>query len=558
MDHKLLENILITDCGSTTTKSLLFVRDGSKYVLKARGEAPTTVEPPFLDVNVGVRNSINQIRRSMGEEPLSQSGNKLSLPNTTFLATSSAGGGLQMIVAGVSKKASGRAGLAASLGAGAIVLDTFFYDNNGKALDIVEMSEHLRISRPDIILVVGGTDGGAKRLVIELLEIIKKASPPSRFNALQKTPVLYCGNKHLHNEVTALLPDIHIGDNVMPSFGETAAKDCRDRIHDLFLGHVMEQSPGYHELLASVDVPIVPTPMAASQMVESLSRRTRKRVLAIDIGGATTDIFSTKIEDEKFHFYRTVSANLGMSYSIGNVVKEAGLENIKKWLLIESLPANDNVIKDELRNKMLRPTSIPVSDFEIEIEHAVAREAIRLALEHHEELTKNQNSKRKTVGSFFSDTKETYRDYAMIIGSGGVLSHVPTPNQAIKIILDAIRPVGHATLFLDKSFMMPHLGMLSVLDTEISEQLFLEVCLQRLAEVFRFELEGSRRPPRVLARLKLADNSTKNIIVGDYLNLEVTGKIIFIPHKRVNCGRGPGQRVEIVVEGPTLTIDARL
>jgi len=72
-----------------------------------------------------------------------------------------------------------------------------------------------------------------------------------------------------------------------------------------------------------------------------------------------------------------------MSYSICNVLREAGIKDIVRWLPFE---AGGEEIKNRLRNKMIRPTTIPQTWEDLIIEHAVAREAIRLGFQHHKSL----------------------------------------------------------------------------------------------------------------------------------------------------------------------------
>ena len=58
--------ILATDCGSTTTKSILIEKINGEYRLTFRGEAPTTVEAPFEDVTRGVLNAIMELEELSG------------------------------------------------------------------------------------------------------------------------------------------------------------------------------------------------------------------------------------------------------------------------------------------------------------------------------------------------------------------------------------------------------------------------------------------------------------------------------------------------------------
>ena len=96
-------------------------------------------------------------------------------------------------------------------------------------------------------------------------------------------------------------------------------------------------------------------------------------MIGVDIGGATTDVFSVF----EGVFNRTVSANLGMCYTISNVLAEAGLANILRWV---PFTIDEQTLRNRIKNKMIRPTTIPQTLEELQIEQAIAREALRLAL----------------------------------------------------------------------------------------------------------------------------------------------------------------------------------
>ena len=200
--------IVATDCGSTTTKAILIERNPQgQYRLVARGEAPTTVEKPFEDVTMGVLNAITELEEVC--EELSESvtkegfvsGRRTLIENGTvkklfkegkpvgtrsnpndaadlYVSTSSAGGGLQMMVAGVVKAMSAESAERAALGAGAILMDTLAVDDGRKDYQKVE---RLRQLRPDIILMSGGTDGGTKSHLIDMAEVVRRADPKPRF-----------------------------------------------------------------------------------------------------------------------------------------------------------------------------------------------------------------------------------------------------------------------------------------------------------------------------------------------------------------------------------------
>ncbi|MEK7448477.1 MAG: glutamate mutase L, partial [Planctomycetota bacterium] len=168
-----LNVIIATDCGSTTTKAILIEKVGEEYRQTYRGEAPTTVEAPFEDVTKGVLNAISEVEELSGRKILD--GDNIIYPNEgnrgvdIYVSTSSAGGGLQMMVAGAVKSMTAESAQRAALGAGAIVMDVLA-SNDGRLP--YEKIERIRQLRPDMVLLSGGTDGGTITHVVELAEYI--------------------------------------------------------------------------------------------------------------------------------------------------------------------------------------------------------------------------------------------------------------------------------------------------------------------------------------------------------------------------------------------------
>ena len=192
-----LNVIVATDCGSTTTKAILIEKVGDEYRQTYRGEAPTTVEAPFEDVTRGVLNAIAEIEELSGRKILD--GDKIITPCCDaktgvdiYISTSSAGGGLQMMVTGVVQNMTGESAQRAALGAGAIVIDVLA-SNDGRLPH--EKIERIRTMRPDMILMSGGTDGGAVTHVVEMAEYISAAEPHPRFGGDVQASVDLCGQQ---------------------------------------------------------------------------------------------------------------------------------------------------------------------------------------------------------------------------------------------------------------------------------------------------------------------------------------------------------------------------
>lgn len=503
--------IVATDCGSTTTKAILIERNPEgNYRLVARGEAPTTVEKPFEDVTMGVVNSVTELedvteqlseavkregfksgRRKLIKDQkvwkLEKAGQAVDQRSTDldaadiYVSTSSAGGGLQMMVAGVVKAMSAESAERAALGAGAILMDTLAVDDGRKDYQKVE---RLRQLRPDIILMSGGTDGGTMTHLTDLAEVIRRADPRPRFGDM-KLPVIYAGNKDARKAVSEVLGktiEYKPVDNLRPTLDKEVLGPAREEIHEMFLEHVMQQAPGYSKLLEWTSEEIMATPNAVGKLLKEYAENEQINLLGVDIGGATTDVFSVFLTESGERIYnRTVSANLGLSYSICNVLKEAGVDNIVRWLPFEIDPSE---VRNRLRNKMIRPTTIPHTYEDLLIEQGVAREALRLAFEHHKSLARGLSGvqQQRDVGQIFDQTSASaslikMMELDLIIGSGGVLSHAPKRAQSALMMMDAYQPEGVTMLTVDSIFMTPHLGVLSQHFYEAAKQVFEYDCI---------------------------------------------------------------------------------
>ena len=580
-----LDVVIATDCGSTTTKAILIERQPEGTFRQTfRGESPTTVESPFEDVTRGVLNSIQEIEELSGRKILN--GEKILTPANDnhgvdlFISTSSAGGGLQMMVAGVVGSMTGESAQRCALGAGAIVMDVLAA--NDRRLPHQKI-ERIRQLRPDMFLLSGGTDGGTVSHVVELAEFIAAADPKPRFGNDFELPVIYAGNRDVREQIKETLGDktaLTVTENLRPNLERENLQPARQVIHDLFLEHVMAQAPGYSKLMEWTDTPIMPTPAAVGSIIQTVAHLQDIDVIGVDIGGATTDVFSVfrpnkqepdaRAENEPI-FNRSVSANLGMSYSIANVLNEAGLENTARWLPFE---LDETDLRDRIKNKMIRPTTIPQEVGELQIEHAVAREALRMAFVQHIALAvelKGIQSER-TLSDVFeqSASGKTLIDMMaldLLVGSGGVLSHSPLRVQAAAMLIDALQPTGITRLAVDSIFMMPHLGVLSELDEQAATDVFEHDCLIYLGSCIA--PVGNGKPGEPCCDYALTCESIPTVStsgqlrIGEILRIDLgadyEAKLSLMPEKHWDVGAGNGNRLETTVCGGVvgIVLDAR-
>lgn len=589
-----IRRIVATDCGSTTTKAILIERnEQGNYRLVARGEAPTTVEKPFEDVTMGVINSITELEEvceqmpeavkkegfTSGRRKLLKDGQVWRLrkegaitdqrtsdleASDLYVSTSSAGGGLQMMVAGVVKAMSAESAERAALGAGAILMDTLAVDDGRKEYQKVE---RLRQLRPDIILMSGGTDGGTKSHLIEMAEVVRRADPKPRFGDM-KLPIIYAGNVEARPEVSEVLGktiEFHPVDNLRPTLDRENLDPARDEIHEMFLEHVMQQAPGYSKLLEWTSEEVMATPNAVGKLLREYAENEKLNLLGVDIGGATTDVFSVFLAGTERIYNRTVSANLGMSYSICNVLKEAGIENIARWIPFQIDPFE---VRNRLRNKMIRPTTIPQAYEDLLIEQAVSREALRLAFEHHKSLARGLSGvqQQRDVGQLFdqkggAETLIKMMELDIVIGSGGVLSHAPLRAQSALMMMDAYQPEGVTMLTVDSIFMTPHLGVLSEHCYEAAKQVFEFDCIVKCGHCI--SPVGVGKPGELCVRVK-GEGVDEAVNFGQIkvipLGKDEFKTVSIEPSRGFDVGKGKGKPIEsIKLEGGGvgIIIDAR-
>ncbi len=530
-------HLIITDVGSTTTKALLLSReeDGSLRI-RASANVPTTVEKPFEDVCRGVASAVSQLETRSGEKLSKNRG----MPGVPYLSTSSAGGGLQMLVFGLTSIETGRIAEVTASNAGGVVLRVISIDDELQAVEKMQVIQDLH---PDMIMLAGGTDGGAIAGVVRLSEILAISNPQPKFRQDMNIPLVYCGNRDAIPFIDDILSekfDLHIVENVRPSMQELNMDPAREEIHRLFMDNVMERAPGYSELKSYTVSDILPTPAGVENILRLYSSRSGENVLMVDMGGATTDIFSSIAGD----YNRTVAANTGMSYSISNILKRCGMGGIRRHL-----PSSFDIgeIRNYIYNKTINPTYTPSGPGEILLEQSAAICGMETSwtdhlstcyqIKHLGFLDRMKALNRCMFEETFITSGQNeikLSDIDTIIGSGGVISHAE-PKRAFWMLADGFRPYGITSLAIDRDFRSPHLGVLSEIEETAAMEMFTGQCLEKLGWVvapFGDFGEGNR----VMSIRNLDSGEVTVLDYGDIHFLESGGNLRFELEKSSSLG----------------------
>jgi uncharacterized protein (TIGR01319 family) len=564
-----MQFIIATDVGSTTTKARFFHKKDGEWRFLVAGEAPTTVEAPYEDVTLGVQNAVREIEELTGHKLLAPEGGMI-IPYDgengvdLYCTTSSAGGGLQMMVSGLIKSMTAESANRAALGAGAIVMDVIARDDGRQSYQKIQ---RIRSLRPDMILMAGGTDGGASQHVMEIAELIKAAEPKARLGVSYELPIVYAGNKALRPQIEELLKEgfaLDMVDNIRPVLEQENTEPARRAVHELFMEHVMSHAPGYTRLMEWTDVDIMPTPAGEGMAIQLIANTFNQNVMGVGLGGATTNVYSI-VEGR---FVRSVSANLGMSYSVTNVMKEAGIENIMRWIPFD---LDEEEVASRLMNKMIRPTTIPQTLEDLIVEHSVAREALRLGMVHHKSIATRLKGVQvqRTISDMFEQAlAESYIDMMEIdicAGTGGLLSHAPRRIQSMLILTDAWQTEGITRMMQDSVFMMPHLGVVSTVYRDAAWNIFDKDCLVRLGTsvAAKGQAKYGEHVMDVEVTMPNGEVISEKMMLGDLklikLGPEEEAKVIVEPANQYDVGAGPGKELEATVQGGIagLLLDAR-
>ncbi len=427
-----LKKYLVADIGSTTTKVLLIQEDA----IRAREEAKTTVEKPDEDVSIGLQLATQLMNYKLKEQ----------IPECDLLFSSSAGGGLQIVAIGITKKFTAKSAYNLALNSGAIVIDTIAFDDGRIPLQRIQCLDQ---AKPDLILFAGGFEGGAINQLVEIAELINLSTIHPKFE-MTKLPIIYAGNFSALPFVKNILGEkfaLQAVPNINPKAGVENFAPARQAILNTFINHVMSSAPGYKSLCDRALRPPLPTPIAFEKILSLYSKRENKRIYAFDMGGATTDCYSIADHSPR----RSVAANLGMTYSLPYVLQQCG---IKKIMSVLGKKYNEKEVLNFIGNRYIRPVTISETEHELIIEQAIAQIIIAEAFRTH------QDSKKK--------------GYDLVIASGGFIAHHPDRDKIKQIIRKALHLGSHTVVAIDKSFILPHLGVLSQVDESLALNLFEE------------------------------------------------------------------------------------
>lgn len=456
---------LLIDFGSTYTK--LRAVDLDTGAILGTGQGPSTVTS---DINDGMDTALADLDQRLG-----------GLPAFTHrLASSSAAGGLAMITVGLVKELTAEAARLAALGAGAKLIDARAYKLTDKdAAAIVA-------SKPDILLLAGGTDGGNEETI--------RWNAEKLIHAQLDCPVVIAGNRNAADDIAADMSDAgidaRIAGNVMPAFNILDVEPARAAIRDVFIERIVH-AKGIDKAADRFDAVLMPTPAAVMEGARLIADGANGYpglgpLVVVDVGGATTDIHSiadgTPTEEGVLQYglpeplaKRTVEGDLGMRHNAQSIVETLGEETFARTFGLA--PENIAPMLDKIERDVER---LPESDAEVAFDTALATVAVARAMQRH---AGTLEIKQSVSGPVAVQTGKDLTRVGALIGTGGVLVHGEHPKRILNAALydkndaQSLRPKTPAIL-IDRDYALYAIGLLAQVDRDAAARLATKTLVQ--------------------------------------------------------------------------------
>lgn len=437
--------ILLIDFGSTYTK--ITAVDIEKEIILGTASSFTTID---TDINEGLYRAIEFLEKKTGK-----------LKYDKYLACSSAAGGLKMIASGLVPGITSNAAKEACLGAGAKVIKVYSFEMTQG--DIEEIEE----IKPEIFLLAGGTNGGDKKCILHNAKMLSHCKVDF--------PIIIGGNKEVSNKCKNILKEkeTYIVENVMPLFGELNIEPAQKKIREIFLQRII-YAKGISKTNELISQIIMPTPAAVMNGVKILANGYEDEkgigdLIAIDLGGATTDVYSVGDGNpkesnviykgiEEPYIKRSVEGDIGMRYGLEGIIEEVGIDNIAKIANL-SLDKTQEIIE----YLKLNPYTLPNQKGTESLDFALAAKAVEIATIRH-------CGKREKIytsnGIAYLQKGKDLTHVEQIILTGGALINLHCANDILEYVCfkesreESLRP-KKAEVLVDKKYILQAMGLLS-------------------------------------------------------------------------------------------------
>jgi hypothetical protein len=526
---ELSASILFADVGAVATKVGLIDVVAGRYRIVGSTRTMSTVGAPYEDVMVGVRQGVMQLQALTGRRLLDAQ-NALIKPVRAdgdgvdaFTAVTSAALPLHAVVIGLSRDYSVSGAQRAVNSTYAVVDHTIAVDEesgrwgttarDGRAGGPSASVEKLAMLKPDLIVMVGGIDGGAVAPLREMANIV--AAVGAAMDESQRPLVVFAGNREARGDVAerigSIMP-VRMVDNVLPALEQLNVGPLQAEIENIYRERQVEKIPGFDKLAAWSERGVMTSTDAFTRVAEYLARKYQLRVLALDLGASQTAL----IRADGAQLRRAILEELSIGYGLEQLVDQVGLENIMRWL---PAPFEAREVHAQLLNQAIHPTAAPTRWHDLTALNAAGRELLT-----------------RLTRVWQDDPALTLMDSDLILLSGAPLARGSKSTALLLMLLDALDVRGIFSVAADPFGLAPALGAVAVVNAEAAAQALESDGLVTWGTVFVPEIAARSGEPVVL-------NVRVQPARGGRLEADVKfGSLELIP-------LGEGEKAEVEIRG---------
>lgn len=403
------ELALLVDIGSAWVKASVIGRSRGRWRVAAHAAQPTAWGGAELRRTLAAQlEPVIDARLAERIEELLGAANRIECHTARRPA--------RMAIVAVSRELSGSTARRAAEAAGWEVTDMVTLDD-GRSL--AERLATLQAAEVDAWLLAGGFDDVRSQRSLEAAALAAAARRPG------SGPVVWAGSAMLSEEIAAMFEAdaTRAAPNPRPSARHEDPSGLRDELRSLLRAtHAGDEDAS----LVSVALPRAAGALAGSSGM---------RVVAVDIGARASIVAMAEPDGSVASRVRARGGLAGIALGQGTAARVARLAGDA---------GDEAAVADVLQTVRARPATLPQTPEELSATHGAAVVALGALLE-----------------------EGVPAGLDLLVGCGRTIAAAPRPWQAVRMLLDGVRPLGVTQLALDAANLLGPLGSLP--DGEITE-----------------------------------------------------------------------------------------
>ncbi len=436
---KNIQSILFIEFGSVNTRASLFEKkNGNNFSFSGASSVRTTNADLTSSVYEGMIDCIQKLEKASGRKILDQNHTIITpqRPDSCGIdqisAVYSCAGKPAIVLVGVTHDGSCRNMRELLLNAGLKPkAEIAAIDGESSTASI----DKILNTDPDMILIGGGTEGGARKALYRLGEIIMLScrSIPKE----QRPVLLFMGNSEavkLYERVFGRIAIFDTAPNVLEPFAspsQSSFLSFEKTLQDFACSRVS----GLNLFRERTKNDPIPCEIAFGRCLRLLSRLTKQNrsVIGIDVGANQTLYGSANNLDLNLSVLP-----IGMGQTLPEILNRFTLEEIQKKI---SFQLTQSEIHDYITNKSVHPGLIPSNQYSREVEQVLCRHVLLTCMQ--------DPAFQNTVKSGM---------ISMVLLSGSVLRNVNDPGDSLMIAMDGLHIPGAIDYYLDMNELSSAIG----------------------------------------------------------------------------------------------------